>query len=140
MKAKERADIEDTIDRIWRSNCYNEAIHHLTLHCKNSTRVVTCVYCGHKYEKGTPQSQDDRLTAHIKECPKHPMRKVEKENARLKLAILPLKQDREELIAKAVTLCTSATKFSSVPDAWPELDSMVDLLNRLIGSKEKRND
>jgi hypothetical protein len=42
-----------------------------------SDRVVTCVYCGHKYEDGTPESQDKRLTDHIKVCPKHPMREAE---------------------------------------------------------------
>ena len=42
-------------------------------------RVVTCVYCGHKYEDGTPTSQDERLTEHIRICEKHPMRQVERE-------------------------------------------------------------
>jgi len=40
-------------------------------------RVVTCVYCGHQYENGTPESQDERLTTHISACEKHPMRKAE---------------------------------------------------------------
>jgi hypothetical protein len=42
-------------------------------------RHVTCVYCGHQYEDGTPESQDARLTAHIKQCEKHPMRELEAE-------------------------------------------------------------
>jgi hypothetical protein len=38
-----------------------------------AARIVTCVYCGHEYPSGTPASQDAALTAHIVECPKHPM-------------------------------------------------------------------
>ena len=37
-------------------------------------RRVTCVYCGHQYPDGTPESQNAALTAHIKDCPKHPLR------------------------------------------------------------------
>lgn len=39
-------------------------------------RVVTCVYCGQEYGEGTPTSQDERLTAHIEQCEKHPMTKL----------------------------------------------------------------
>lgn len=38
--------------------------------------VVTCVYCGHKYDSGTPTAKADVLTAHIAKCPKHPMSKL----------------------------------------------------------------
>lgn len=41
------------------------------------SRKVTCVYCGHEYPDGTPTSQDQQLTEHIKVCEKHPMRKLE---------------------------------------------------------------
>lgn len=44
-------------------------------------RVVTCVYCGHEYEGGTPVSQDERLTAHIEQCEKHPMAKLKADHA-----------------------------------------------------------
>lgn len=47
------------------------------LHDEALSRVVSCVYCGHQFEEGTPQSQDERLTAHIKVCEKHPMQELE---------------------------------------------------------------
>jgi len=51
-------------------------------------RIVTCVYCGHEYPEGTPQSQDERLTEHIKVCEKHPMRALEAENAALRVRLV----------------------------------------------------
>lgn len=48
-----------------------------------SDRIVTCVYCGHEYPDGTPTSQDEKLTEHIKVCEKHPMRGLEQQIARL---------------------------------------------------------
>ena len=36
--------------------------------------VVTCVYCGLEYPKGTPTSKNSLLTEHIKVCEKHPMK------------------------------------------------------------------
>lgn len=47
-------------------------------------RTVTCVFCGQAYDKGTPTSQDDRLTAHIKVCEKHPLRQAEADAAKWK--------------------------------------------------------
>lgn len=47
-------------------------------------RTVTCVFCGQTYDKGTPTSQDDRLTAHIKVCEKHPLRQAEADAAKWK--------------------------------------------------------
>lgn len=38
-----------------------------------NARVVTCVYCGLAFPSGTPTSQDERLTTHIRGCEKHPM-------------------------------------------------------------------
>lgn len=40
-------------------------------------RILRCAFCGHAYPEGTPASHDDRLAAHIKVCPKHPMRELE---------------------------------------------------------------
>lgn len=36
---------------------------------------VNCVYCGHRYGPGetTPVSMADALTAHVEQCPQHPM-------------------------------------------------------------------
>lgn len=52
-----------------------------------SKEVVTCVYCGHAYENGTPTSGADILTAHIRVCEKHPLRKSEAQVARLRGAL-----------------------------------------------------
>ncbi len=49
--------------------------------------VVTCVYCGHEYPDGTPTSQHELLTAHIRVCLKHPMRRAEGRIIRLRNAL-----------------------------------------------------
>jgi hypothetical protein len=46
-------------------------------------RVLTCAFCGAEYPPGTPASNDDALTAHVRACPKHPMRESEREIRRL---------------------------------------------------------
>lgn len=43
-----------------------------------------CAYCGMKYPRGTPKFDNPALTAHIKVCPKHPMRLAEVELERLR--------------------------------------------------------
>lgn len=53
------------------------------LYAEYGDRAVHCVYCGHTYEDGTPVSQDERLTAHIRVCEKHPMRALELKNAEI---------------------------------------------------------
>jgi uncharacterized small protein (DUF1192 family) len=42
-------------------------------------RVLTCAFCGEAYPPGTPESNHERLVAHVKVCAKHPMRDAEKE-------------------------------------------------------------
>lgn len=37
---------------------------------------INCVYCGHRYPPGTPESRDKHLYEHIKVCPKHPLSKA----------------------------------------------------------------
>lgn len=56
--------------------------------------VVTCVYCGHQYPDGTPTHKAELLTAHVKVCDKHPMKRV-----RAALAALVGADTREELQA-----------------------------------------
>jgi len=56
----------------------------------NEERVLTCVYCGHEYPQDTPAWGDDVLTAHIKVCPKHPMRKAEADILELRKALVGL--------------------------------------------------
>ncbi len=43
---------------------------------QNDAQTLTCVYCGHQYPPGTPPSNHEALTTHIKECPKHPLAHV----------------------------------------------------------------
>ena len=52
--------------------------------------VVTCVYCGREYPEGTPTSQVEVLTDHIKVCEKHPMREAEVKIAKLRAALVGL--------------------------------------------------
>ncbi|SHO52881.1 hypothetical protein SAMN02745220_04817 [Desulfopila aestuarii DSM 18488] len=52
--------------------------------------VVTCVYCGHEYPEGTPAAKHELLTAHIKVCEKHPIRKAEKNIEKLRSALAGL--------------------------------------------------
>jgi len=40
-------------------------------------RVLTCVFCGQAYPPGTRTHGADVLTAHIRACEKHPLRKAE---------------------------------------------------------------
>lgn len=65
--------------RAYGKKLYAEVIAH---------RQVTCVFCGHLYEDGTPASQDERLAAHISVCIKHPLRAVraERDSLRARLA------------------------------------------------------
>ena len=50
-------------------------------------KIVTCVYCGHRYPEGTPPHGAKILTEHIRVCKKHPMRKLEIENVKLRKII-----------------------------------------------------
>ncbi|MEK6881315.1 MAG: hypothetical protein AABY22_16960 [Nanoarchaeota archaeon] len=52
------------------------------------SRVLTCVYCGMEYPQETPSCGDKVLTDHIKVCKKHPMRKLEIENVKLREALV----------------------------------------------------
>ena len=45
---------------------------------------INCVYCGHQYPPGTPESRDKHLYEHIKVCPKHPLSKALAEMENLK--------------------------------------------------------
>lgn len=64
-------------------------------------RVLTCVYCGHEYPQDTPAWGNQVLTDHIKVCEKHPMRKLEDDNAKLRKALAELvgAETKEELMA-----------------------------------------
>lgn len=63
--------------------------------------TITCAYCGHAYEPGTPTFAAEVLTEHIKICEKHPMRHAEARNKKLfnALAMLTGADTMEELAA-----------------------------------------
>ena len=67
-----------------------------------SDRIVTCVYCGHEYPDGTPTSQDEKLTEHIKVCKKHPMRELEQQLAAANARVAELEQENSKLASAAV--------------------------------------
>lgn len=50
-------------------------------------RKVTCVYCGHVYPDGTPESQAAELTRHVEQCHLHPLSKERARNTALLDAI-----------------------------------------------------
>ncbi len=54
------------------------------------TRTITCVYCGHAYQAGTPAHGHEALTEHIKVCEKHPMRAAEATITTLRAALVGL--------------------------------------------------
>lgn len=62
-----------------------------------SGRVLTCVYCGHAYEPGTPTHGTPVLTAHIKVCEKHPMRALEREVAVLRAVATAVQAHKDAL-------------------------------------------
>ncbi len=62
--------------------------------------TVTCVYCGHEFPVGTATHGEKILTDHIKQCPKHPMRKIWQSGLTLRNALLTLtgaEDNKEEL-------------------------------------------
>jgi hypothetical protein len=72
-------------------------------------RVLTCVYCGHNYPQDTPEWGDKVLTDHIRECPKHPIRKAEADIVLLRGALAGLvgagdKTELEQMEALVRTL------------------------------------
>ena len=40
---------------------------------RTEKNVLTCVYCGQEYPKGTPTAKHKALYDHIRNCPKHPL-------------------------------------------------------------------
>lgn len=55
-----------------------------------SSRVLTCVYCGHEYPQDTPAHGSHVLTEHIKVCTSHPLRKAEADIALLRSVLFGL--------------------------------------------------
>lgn len=47
-------------------------------------RILRCAFCNAEYPPDTPPTQNEALTAHVKECPEHPMRELESKLAKLR--------------------------------------------------------
>lgn len=75
--------------------------------------TLTCVYCGHAYPEGTPPHGAQILTDHIKVCEKHPMRKLEEDRAKLRMALVGLVglDTRDELEKLEVIM-----RMAKIPD------------------------
>ena len=56
----------------------------------NNGRILTCVYCGHEYPQDTPAHGSEVLTEHIRTCQSHPLRKAERDIARLRASLVGL--------------------------------------------------
>jgi hypothetical protein len=68
-------------------------------------RILRCAFCGAEYAPGTPPTQHEALTAHVKVCPQHPMREVERE--------------RDRRIAELEERSAKSTKLRGIDD-WHE--------------------
>ncbi|MHC4644201.1 MAG: hypothetical protein ACYTBJ_01770 [Planctomycetota bacterium] len=63
----------------------------------NDRQVLTCAFCGQAYPPGTAASSDDALAAHIRVCPKHPMREAEARVRELESALSAMVDAAEEM-------------------------------------------
>lgn len=76
-------------------------------HWARESQRVTCVYCSMAYPPGTPESQHDLLSAHIRVCTKHPMREVETKVAAMRRALTTLRTSPSVLPFMSGTPLTS---------------------------------
>jgi hypothetical protein len=88
-----RADLRDLVFRIEQLDLERLAV-------QSKERLLTCVFCGHAYEPGTPASNHESLRAHVAECQKHPAAafraRAEEAEARVE-AIKGLRPDADAL-------------------------------------------
>ena len=90
--------------------------------------TVTCVYCGHHYEHGTPTHSHVALTDHIKKCEAHPMKKVIEQRDLLLNAVLEMlgESDIDNLKAiRRIVLLAGDNVSLGVIDAAIEVKSNV---------------
>lgn len=78
-------------------------------------RVLRCAFCGTEYPPGTPPTQHEALTAHVKVCVKHPMRQVE----------------------AALEMCIAHLEAQSDPRArLLRRETVIDLCRRTLSAKQ----
>lgn len=78
------------------------------------SRVLTCVYCGHRYPQNTPPHSDDILTGHIKTCPKHPLRAAEGVIAKLRFALSEVVGSDDEEVLKSILRETTSLEIAGL--------------------------
>lgn len=104
--------------------------------------VVTCVYCGHEYDEGTPTAKHDALTKHICHCKDHPMRQLGE--ALCKLMRLPFPPDKKswDEMRLGIDIMSSHTPDEDVNDALFALEAlkvfMTEEQNELLGDNNGR--
>ena len=94
----------------------------------NESLVLRCAFCNAEYPAGVPPTQHEALTAHVKECPRHPMRGVEAERdaLRAELAQAVIERDNNQVSRdewKAKYLATKALPvggqlLKAMPVGW----------------------
>ena len=91
-------------------------------------RVLTCVYCGHEYPQATPAWGDKVLTDHIKVCPKHPMRELER---KIELAVMVLR--KIGIHASCVAQDAADCRCQMLDDVNDALTRITDDVPRICG-------
>ena len=76
-------------------------------------RILRCAFCDAEYPPGTPATQHEALTEHVKVCEKHPLRAQRDEllTALRRIALEPLTDDPE---AGARTCLYEATRIALI--------------------------
>lgn len=95
-------------------------------------RVLTCAFCGEAYPPGTPETNHERLTAHVDVCAKHPAAKL---RARVALATRFTLPDGWEISGgyRPGTSWTVARHGHAVMGQWEYLDADGNLvINRAV--------
>ena len=106
--------------------------------------VVTCVYCGMEYPRGTPTAKAKDLTDHIKVCTKHPMRQAENSvkeaNERIDRMRARIK-DLEQALKTALTLDTMSFSQKDAIDPNSMMQEFIKLLapERIVEPPELRH-
>lgn len=77
-------------------------------------QIITCVFCGQEYPIGTPSHGSEILTAHIKVCEQHPLRKAESDVAMLRSALVGFIGSDSEQELRAME---STMRLLPAPDA-----------------------
>lgn len=67
---------------------------------QGNDRTLRCAFCGEAYPPDTPGAQHERLTAHIHQCPQHPLREVIEERDRLR-------QERQKILPAVGQSCSA---------------------------------